>query len=207
MEVAGLTYRGSDITDHEILDELPGEYCFFLQQTNGCVLFNGGLYIRGAVESPEWHSLRNVWHGGLKLSRLFPAVEDSDVPFAQDCFGDQFLLRSGLVHRLHAEFGEVESLRMGFENFIDRAHENPIEFLSLQPLHGFLSDGGELKLGQLLNVNPPFVIRESANGVSLRAIPMVEQISFLADFSGQIADVPNGGRIEIKVINIPDGES
>jgi hypothetical protein len=204
MEVAGLTYRGQEITDHEILAETPEAYRSLLHEMNGCVIFNGGLHIRGAVESPDWHSLRHAWRGGLSLAKLFPAMNAADVPFAQDCFGDQFLLRSGLVHRLHAEYGEIESLQMGLETFISRANENPMEFLLLQPLHRFLSEGGELKVGQLLNVYPPFVMKESSQGVSIKAISMFEQISFLADFASQIADVPNGGRIEIKVINLPD---
>src|SRR5262245_10764622 len=207
MEQSLLTYSGSEITDQEILADVPAEHRSLLRQTNGCILFYGGLHIRGAVEEPSWHSLRRVWRGELALAKLFPDVEETDIPFAQDCFGDQFLLRSGLVHRLNAEFGEVENLQMSFELFIARAHENPMEFLSLQPLFNFLSTGGELKPGQLLNAYPPFVMKESANGVSLKAVSMTDQISFLADFARQIADVPNGGRIRIKVINLPDGES
>ncbi len=37
-------------------------------------------------------TLRQVWIGEDRLSRLYPAVNADDVPFAQDCFGDQFLL-------------------------------------------------------------------------------------------------------------------
>lgn len=206
MEVAGLTYRGPEITDHEILADIPQEYRSLLHEMNGCVIFNGGLHIRGAVESPDWHSLRHVWRGDLSLVKLFPAVKAADVPFAQDCFGDQFLLRSGLVHRLHAEYGELENLEIGLRAFVSRANENPLEFLMLEPLDRFLGEGGELDVGQLLNVYPPFVMKESGQGVSMKAVSMFEQIRFLADFACQIADVPDGGRIEIKVINLTESK-
>lgn len=202
MEDSGLIYSGAEITDQEILPDLPEEYRYFLQQMNGCVLFDGGLHIRGAVQSPDWHSLRNVWHGDLALSKLFPEVKDSDVPFAQDCLGDQFLLRSGLVHRLEAERGAVESLEMGFEAFLNRAHENPVEFLSLEPLLQFLSEGGDLKPGQLLNAYPPFLMQEAADGVSLKAVSMFEQIGFLADLATQIRELAEGARVKINLINV-----
>lgn len=71
------------------------------------------INIRGASANPDWHSLRRVWIGEDCLSQLYPDVNDDDVPFAQDCLGDQFLLRSESVLRLHGETGEVEDLAIG----------------------------------------------------------------------------------------------
>src|ERR1044072_6284487 len=132
------TYIGSEITDAEILDKVPEDYRRLLSRTNGFILFDGGLHVRGAVLAPEWHSLRKVWLGDFALYKLFPAIGESDVPFAQDCLGRQFLLRDDTVHKLDAEIGEIESLRMDLETFLNRAQENPVEFLSLQPLWQFM---------------------------------------------------------------------
>lgn len=207
MEDPGLIYSGSDVTDHEIYDAVPGEYQHLLKRMNGCILFDGGLHIRGAVESPEWHSLRKVWRGELALSKLFRAVKKTDVPVAQDCLGDQFLLRSGIVHELTAESGKVETLEMGLEAFIENACANPVEFLSLQPLLKFMADGGRMKPGQLLNAYPPYIMKEAATSVSLKAIPMFEQISFLADLARQLSGIPEGSRVRINLINVPNSES
>jgi hypothetical protein len=200
-------YTGSEITDPEMLDRVPEAYRQFLLQTNGSILFNGGLHIRGAVLSPDWHSLRQVWLDDFALYKLFSAIKDTDVPFAQDCLGDQYLLRESVVYKLEAESGEIDNLGMGFETFLSRSKENPVEFLALEPLMQFLSEGEELKPGQLLSVYPPFITEESANGVSLRAISMFERIGFLADFARQISGIPDGGKLEIKVINIDEEES
>ena len=179
----GLTY---EISDHEILERLPKSLKSLLRETNGFILFGGGLHVRGAVLSPAWHSLRHVWLGDCPLHRLFPALRESDIPFGQDCLGDQFILRKNLVHKLEAESGELASLEMNLETFLACARENPMEFLSLQPLAQFQREGGDLKPGQLLNVYPPFITRESKDGVSLTAVSMFERISFLADFARQI---------------------
>ncbi|HEX9961810.1 MAG TPA: hypothetical protein VGB00_12805, partial [Pyrinomonadaceae bacterium] len=96
-------YAGSEITDVEILAKVPEDYRQLLTETNGFVLFDGGLHVRGAVLSPDWHSLRKVWLGDFALYKLFPAIEKTDVPFAQDCLGDQFVLRNGVVYKLDAE--------------------------------------------------------------------------------------------------------
>jgi hypothetical protein len=206
MEQSKPIYVGSEITDTEILDKVPEDYRRLLNQTNGFILFDGGLHVRGAVLAPEWHSLRKVWSGDSALHKLFPAISESDVPFAQDCLGDQFLLRGGIVHKLDAEVGEVESLGMDLETFLNRAQEDPVEFLSLQPLLQFMSEGGELKPGQLLSVYPPFVTKESADGVSLRAISMFERIGFLVNLARQMSGISEGAKIGVEVVNVPDGE-
>ena len=182
-------YVGSEITDVEILAKVPEEYRRLLSETNGFVLFDGGLHVRGAVLSPEWHSLRKVWSGDFALYKLFPAIEETDIPFAQDCLGDQFVLRDGVVHKLDAEVGEIDSLEVDLQTFLQQAQENPVEYLSLEPLLQFMSEGGKLQLGQLLSVYPPFIAEESADGVSLKAISMFDRIGFLADFARQVASL------------------
>ncbi len=191
MERSKPEYVGSEITDTEILAKVPKDYRRLLTETNGFVLFDGGLYIRGAVLSPEWHSLRKVWLGDFALHKLFPAIEETDVPFAQDCLGDQFVLRDSVVYKLDAEVGELDSLGVDLQTFLEQAQENPVEYLSLEPLLQFMSEGGKLQPGQLLSVYPPFIAEESANGVSLRAISMFDRIGFLADFAGQISRLSN----------------
>ena len=95
---------------------------------------------------------------------------------------------------------------MDLATFLDRAQENPVEFLSLQPLLQFMAEGGKLESGQLINAYPPFCMKQAAGGVSLRAVPMFEQIGFLADLAKQIAGLPKGAEIRIRVINVPGGE-
>jgi hypothetical protein len=205
MEQSYVTFQGSAVSDLEILSRVPEAYRRLLNQINGFVMFDGGLHVRGAVSSPAWHSLRNVWSGPLALHQLYPAVRETDVPFAQDCLGDQFILRDEAVHQLSGETGEIENLGIGLDSFLDKALQNPVEFLSLHPLLQFMAEGGKLRPGQLLNAYPPFCMKQSGKGVSLKAVPVSEQIRWLADFARQIAGLPEGAEIRIEVINLPDG--
>src|SRR5687768_13893517 len=84
-------YLGPPIDDEEMLARLPAEYRRLLGEVNGYVAYHGGLHVRGACSTPEWHSLRAAWFGEEAIHRQFPAVSAEDVPFAEDALGDQFV--------------------------------------------------------------------------------------------------------------------
>lgn len=199
MELTHIAYQGPEVDDEALLAQLPSELSRLLRQINGFVQFSGGLHVRGACAQPPWHSLRAVIGGPGAIHVLFPAVRSSDVPFAQDCLGDQFLLRDGEVLQLQAETGELESRGCGLMQFLEQAQQSPVEYLSLQPLLQFHQEGGSLQLGQLLNVYPPFCSKEAADGVSLRAVPAEERLRFLGGLSAQLAQVPENGKLQLRV--------
>ena len=149
-------YVGPSTDDRDILERLPAEYCTLLAQANGYVAYHGGLHVRGACLSPDWHSLRAAWDGERAVHRLWPAVSPNDVPFAQDALGDQFVLRHDQVHRLAAETGELESLGVDLLGFDAAVRSDPVEYLNLAPLEAFRAAGGVLQPGQLLSVYPPY---------------------------------------------------
>lgn len=190
-------YVGPEIDDLEILARLPEEYRRLLEAANGYVAYDGGLHVRGACLLPDWHSLRSAWLGEEAIHRLFSHVSPEDIPFAEDCLGDQFVLRDGLVWKLSAESGDLNALDVTLVDFDVAVRGDPDEFLELGPLHEFRSEGGVLEPGELLSAYPPFVFKESANGVQLKAIPNGERRRFLADLARQIQDLPDGASAEI----------
>ncbi len=198
MELDQVTFVGPSIDDTEILALLPRNLAGLLQQLNGFIQYGGGLHFRGACQKPTWHSIREAWLGEDAFHRLYPTVIPSDIPFAEDCMGDQFLLRAEQVWKLSAETGEVESLGVSLGAFLRSAQANPVEYLSMEPLSQFEQEGGKLEPGQLLAAWPPFCVKQAAEGVHLAAIPADERHQFLADFARQIRDVPDGGEIKVK---------
>lgn len=192
MNISGITWRGESIEDVELLRELPPDLLRLLTETNGFILLEGALHVRGASLTPEWHSLRAAWKGANAFHTLYESVQPTDIPFAQDHVGDQFLLRDGHVVRLSAETGEIESLAGSLEDFFGRS-SNDIE--------GFLNIGLEriMQPGQLFMAYPPFVFRESGADVSLKPLPASDVILFHADLARQIRDIPDGGQVEFKI--------
>jgi hypothetical protein len=186
MELPGVTYVGPEPDDAEVLEKLPADLRRFLTETNGLVAYDGGLHIRGASADPVWHSLRHAWLGAQAFHARYPLVEADDVPFAQDAVGDQWLLRGTQVVRLAAETGELEALDHTFTEFLQAVVAAPVDVLGMHPLLQFRSEGGVLAPGQLLSVYPPFCTKESANGVNLAPVPVVERLDFLAELARQL---------------------
>lgn len=188
-------YIGPPIDDPEIFGALPEILRNLLERANGYVAYHGGLHLRGACLQPHWHSLRDAWLGDDALFRLYPAVRESDIPFAEDALGDQFLLRDGVVHRLSAETGDVESLEVDLYDFDQAVRADPIGYLSLMPLEQFRAEGGTLEPGQLLDVHPPFVVKGDRDEVSYRAIGNLARRRWLASLARQLQDLPDGTRV------------
>jgi hypothetical protein len=185
-----ITYQGPELAPHPLLAELPEDYRTLLQQVNGFITFSGGLHVRGLCDEPLWHSLEHAWKGPAALCRLYPAVEPGDIPFAQDCVGDQYLLRNGVVHHLWAELGKVESLELDWRGFFRAAHKDPAETLYLAPLADFQTQGGELEPGELIDVQPPFCV--DAEVRLYKALPALDRLENLAAFARKVAGMADG---------------
>jgi hypothetical protein len=192
MNIPGITWEGGKIDDEDILPELPANLVRLLRNKNGFILHNGALHVRGACLMPEWHSLRAAWRGAMAFQQLYDSVLPSDIPFAQDQVGDQFLIRESIVFRLPAETGEIECLAESLEVFFCRVNSDIESFLNIGLKH-------TMKPGQLLHAAPPFCIRQSSGGASLRPLPASEVILVHAKFAREIREIPDGGQIEIDV--------
>lgn len=200
MDLSNITYQGPEYqADQEIESLLPDNLLSLLKQINGFIQFGGGLHVRGLCNEPEWHSLRAALFGENAIHKLYPSVEKSDVPFAQDCVADQYLLRDRTVYKLFAETGELESLDFGLGSFLSAASTDPVEFLGLEPLLQLQNQEQHLEPGQVIHVYPPFCTEQAKNGVSLKPVSITEAIVFLSAFSKQINTVGNGSKIEIRV--------
>jgi hypothetical protein len=171
-----------------------------LKEVNGFVQFNGALHVRGLCDEPKWHSLSQITLGSEALYRTYPALLPTDVPFAQDCVADQFILRDGHVYKLQSETGDLDPLRLTLAEFFAAVEANPVEFLGMEPLLQFQRDGGTLQAGQVLNVYPPFCTKEAAKGVSLKAVSVPEALRFLADFSRHISGLAEGQSFRVRVV-------
>jgi hypothetical protein len=103
----GDVFVGPPIDDWDILTRLPSALAETLRMKNGFVSDDSAIHVRGACNEPEWHSLRYAWDGPHSLHELFPSVQVTDIPIAEDCFGDQYLLRDHLTSE--RQRGKAES--------------------------------------------------------------------------------------------------
>jgi hypothetical protein len=197
LDLPHLLYSGPAMDDPAILARLPAGLAGALRVRNGCVAYLGGLHVRGACRDPAWHSLRHAWDGADALHHLFAEVQPSDVPFAEDAFGDQFLLREHVVVRLRGELGEISDAADSLEAFFTALATDPERVLDYRPLLTFRESGGELQPGQLLAAFPPFVLQADGSTRELRAADALEQRRSLAQLARRLHGLPDGAEIKL----------
>ena len=190
----GVIYQGPPVSDAATFGRLPLALRGFLLQCNGLVAYQGGLHVRGCCRTPAWHSLRAAWEGAAALHARYAAVRPTDVPFAEDYAGHQFLLRGEEVVFLDAETGETAYLCVGFEQFIAGIEKFPRQALGLELLVSYLRGGGHLRPGELLSVQPPQCVAAPGRQRTLRPQPTAERLAFLASFYQQIKDADGSVR-------------
>ncbi len=195
-----LVWSGPPVDDEPTLARLPIDLQNALRDRNGCLAYLGALHIRGACAEPAWHSLANALMGEMAFHNLYPAVHPDDLPFGEDLFGDQFILREDAVLRLEAETGLLTPLAPSLETFLDRVLASLPDLLGYDPLQALAHTGGQLQPGQLLQAYPPFVIDVDPAERSIRPVDAMEVRAYLANFAGQLRDIPDGGSIDIRVM-------
>lgn len=198
-EFPDATFFGPPMDDTELAEAIPLSISTVLVDVNGFIAFDGAFHFRGICSEPRWHSLGQMWKSNRSLRQLFPAVIGSDVPFAQDALGNQFVLRGELVWQLDAETGQLESLKIDVHDFLGMLISSPADVLPLSFLEQFKGGNVALEPGQLLSVYPPLCTAESSRGVSVRAIPANQRLEFLSDFAAQVAGLPDGSRVRVVV--------
>lgn len=203
MEFEGIVFEGPPHNDEErgdpkLLGELPVELSRLLKERNGFIAFSGGLHVRGVCNEPSWHSLREAWKGEGALHVRYPEVKPTDIPFAQDCVGDQYLLRDGEVVQLFAEMGEVEHLDMNLAEFFQAAKDDPADMLCTDPLELFLESNPRLAPGHLLQVYPPFCC--DADERTLRDMPAEDLLDYHTELSHRLSELPEGAELDYGAI-------
>lgn len=193
----GILYTGGELTDLVSFARLPSYLQTFLREQNGVVAYFGGLHIRGCVTEPSWHSLTAVWQGESAFWRTYDTVVETDIPFAEDCVGNQFLLRGDAVLFLDTETGELADLEVDFKHFLFGAEKFPLDALGMQPLRTFQQGGGVLRPGELLSLHPPVCIATTGKSTS-KAVPAAARLTWLADFYRQIKNLPDGQQVRLK---------
>ncbi|SNC65959.1 hypothetical protein SAMN06265337_1449 [Hymenobacter gelipurpurascens] len=193
----GIVYTGGELTDLVSFARLPSYMQTFLREQNGVVAYFGGLHIRGCVSEPIWHSLSEAWQGEKAFWRTYDTVVETDIPFAQDCVGNQFLLRGDAVLFLDTETGELADLEVDFKHFLFGAEKFPLDALGMEPLRGFQQRGGVLQPGQLLSLFPPVCIN-TAQEPQAKPQAAAERLAWLADLYLQIKNLPDGQRLNLK---------
>lgn len=198
MEFTGVTFTGKSIKDEQLIARFPADLQEFLQYSNGMVAFDGGITFKGVGQQPKWASIEAAMKGEFALHEQYSEIQQTDIPFAHDCLGINFLLRGEDVMRLDTENGHLEKIEDSLWDFINNCIDNPEDYLDLELLFDMLDDGNILHPGELLHVNPPFSFEESEKGVEVAPVSWEEQMMFLFELNEKLKNSEDGSSVEIE---------
>jgi hypothetical protein len=147
------------------------------------------------------------------LANLYPDLRSTDVPFAEEAFGDQFLLRDDQVWRLFGETGELEPWERsalastegseaadnGIESWFRALIADPTDILGYEPSQALSAiGGGRLEPGKLISVYPPFAISAESVKREFKPVDTLTRRGWLAGLAAKMKDLPDGAEIEIR---------
>ena len=204
MTLQGVTFQGPPLETPDKIQQLPGDLIEVLWQINGFVAYAGGLHVRGMVDEPAWHSFERYCWGEMALHKRYSALEEYDLPFGQDFLGNQFVLRDERVWRLRGDTGQLRALDVDLAGFLENVRHDAIGYLELELLAEYHQLHGMLEPGKLVHTMPPLCMRRDDKKLALKSVDVDKGLSFLSDFARQIADVPEGEEVNLKLF-IPKG--
>ena len=121
---------------------------------------------------------------------------------ARTVFGDLFLIgESGEVFRLDVSIGRLEKIADSEAQFVKLADipDNRDTWFALNEEESFAAKGLVANPEQCIGFDVPLVFAEGGHVRKPYVVDIYENVSFLGDLNRQIAEVPDGGKIELRV--------
>lgn len=168
-------------------------YLEYINNLEKTFLFDGWLQLRHESDTKKWDDINYYWIWNGAFYKYYENINKSDIPIAQDAFGDQFFIRDGKMIKLYSEDGEIENINLSFNEWIKKCLINPEARLNIDLKY-------KLVEWELLLAYPPFCTEEWSNA-KITIVPYKEVIDFHIDFYNQIKQIPNKSKIQIKVID------
>ena len=140
----------------------------------------------------EWNE-PELWRKG------FPDLDPGYWFFAEDVFGDQFLLADGEVGVFRAEAAEVEMIAPDLEGWAELILDDFEVWTGYPVAHEWQKVHGRLAEGTRLTPKIPFVVGGSYELDNLYAADAVEIMAFRAGFAAQVESLSDGAEIRLVV--------
>lgn len=180
--------------------DLGRELHALLTQRNGFFAFESALHVLPfGDEAPpptlqSWND-NSCWK--YEYGTLLPGAM---LCFAQDAFGNQFCLHDGTVGLCEVETAKVERLADTLAEWAPRSPADWRGLTEFELAHEWQIANRPLGPGERLIPKIPFVIGGKYEVANLYAGQIVAAMRFRGDFARQIADLPDGSRVTLKVI-------
>jgi hypothetical protein len=177
------------------------ELAEMLATRNGFFAFESALHVfpsraprlqvdHARMNGPDaaWRAI--YWHGC-----------DGHAFFAADTFGCLFAIHGDAVVRFDPETGTSEPLAPSLEEWADRILSDAEGETGYPLARDWQVRHGLLPEGRRLVPKIPFIMGGAYAASNLYEADLIGSLEFRADVANQIRDVPDGGKIKLKVVD------
>ncbi|MFC7291733.1 hypothetical protein [Hirschia litorea] len=134
-------------------------------------------------------------------SRKYPKTGGVSHAFAVDAIGYPFFTSNQGILRMDLETGKFVRVAMDLEGWAARILKEYSRLTAWRLCHDWQDVHGPLPDGHRLFPKMPFVGGGEETVENMAAAPLVELISFYQELAQQIRDMPEGGEIEIRMVD------
>ncbi|WP_054782767.1 SMI1/KNR4 family protein [Pseudovibrio denitrificans] len=171
-----------------------------LKRRNGFYAFECALHVLPLTPSQEVMSLTR-WNDNQLWRDGYGMLDAKIIFFAEDVLGNQFCLFEGAVHSFDPETGELEYLARDIEDWAGLVLEDYNTLTGWSLARDWQSKHGPLPANMRLCPKIPFVLGGEYSIENLYLCNNVEAMRVYANLAIQLADVPDGTKIRLKVVD------
>ncbi len=119
--------------------------------------------------------------------------------FAEDVFGNQFLIFNEKIYTFEPETGEIEEVSESFEEWAKCVLDNYNFLTGFQLAHEWQTSNGVIPVGKRLIPKIPFVLGGKYTVDNLYLLDAVTGMNLRADLAKQIINLKDGEKIKFHI--------
>jgi hypothetical protein len=171
-----------------------------LRRRNGFYAFESALHV---LPAGRVASLQNVneWNQSDLWRNDYGDSVEGLLFFAEDIFGAQFATSATGVVRFDPETGRITPMANDIESWAARLLADYAVETGYPLAHDWQRRHGRLPAGQRLIPKEFFVLGGAFAVENLYALDAVEGMRLRAELARQIKDLPDGARVQIKIVD------
>lgn len=178
--------------------QLADEYARLLQRKNGFFAFESALHFLSASKHAKGYDVQS-WNDEHGWVAAYGDAVSGCLFFAEDVFGEQFVLKDGAVHRFDPETAKFTAVADSLDEWARVILEDYRTETGYEVAHAWQTQHGPLGLHQRLVPKTPFILGGDYAVDNVMALDAKKGMELRADIWRQIKDLPPGAKVEIRL--------
>jgi hypothetical protein len=179
---------------------LATELHSFLSKKNGFLAFESALHIFPSENSSKMMTLE-IWNSDNLWRSDYGALTENCLFFAEDIFGGQFCIFNDKIYLFDPETGAKNLVANNIEQWAKVILEDYDVLTGFPLAHEWQKKHGSLPINKRLLPKILFVFGGDFTIDNLYLLDSVKGMKFRADIAKQIIDLPDGTKINSRVMN------